>query len=139
GRVNVFGIISRVLAALFMIGRIDHHVFEILLNIFSLSLMVTMSIEYPSHLSSLKWNSRSPASVKVSPVSVVSASLAQSMTWVLRLHLDYSDSSQQETKSQSATGTTQKAGWVSMRYGIFAAGVVLTGIGVLVYLKRSKM
>lgn len=42
--------------ALFLIGRIDRHVSEILLNALSLSLMVTMSIGYPIHLSSLKWN-----------------------------------------------------------------------------------
>ena len=69
-----------------MIGRIDRHVSEILLNALSFSLMVTMSIGYPIHLSSLKWNSPFyitwNGSVTASPAFVVTASLAQSMTWI---------------------------------------------------------
>ncbi|CAK7354656.1 unnamed protein product [Dovyalis caffra] len=59
---------------------------------------------------------------------------------VLRLHLDYHDPSQQ-TPSPFGTPTTaaQRTGLVSFRSGILAAGVVLAGIGVLVYLKRSKL
>ncbi|KAA8531118.1 hypothetical protein F0562_005827 [Nyssa sinensis] len=58
---------------------------------------------------------------------------------VLRLHLDYSDSNLQKQKQESITTTTHTTGWVSMRSGIFAGAVVLTGISVLVYLKRSDL
>lgn len=58
---------------------------------------------------------------------------------VLRLHLDYSESSQQKADPRSQTATTERKRWVFVRSGIFASAVVLTGIGVLVYLKRSKM
>ena len=51
---------------------------------------------------------------------------------VLRLHLDFSDSSR-------CTSTIQRSGRVSLSSGILASAVVLTSIGVLVYLKRSKV
>ncbi|XP_059431999.1 CBS domain-containing protein CBSCBSPB3 [Corylus avellana] len=51
---------------------------------------------------------------------------------VLRLHLDFSDSSQ-------CTSTIQRSGRVSLSSGVLASAVVLTSIGVLVYLKRSKV
>jgi len=58
---------------------------------------------------------------------------------VLRLHLDFSDSSQQKTRPESCTTTsTEKTGWLTPRSGIFVGAVALTGVGVLVYLKRSK-
>ncbi|KAG5245121.1 CBS domain-containing protein [Salix suchowensis] len=59
---------------------------------------------------------------------------------VLRLHLDYYDPSHQTKSSPSitTTTTTQRAGLVSHRSGILAAGVVLGGIAVVVYLKRAK-
>uniref|UniRef100_A0A6N2KZC3 CBS domain-containing protein n=1 Tax=Salix viminalis TaxID=40686 RepID=A0A6N2KZC3_SALVM len=59
---------------------------------------------------------------------------------VLRLHLDYYDPTHQTKSSPSitTTTTTQRAGLVSHRSGILAAGVVLGGIAVVVYLKRAK-
>lgn len=57
---------------------------------------------------------------------------------VLRLHLDFSDSSQQRTGPESCTTSTEKTGWLTLRSGIFVGAVALTGVGVLVYLKRSK-
>ncbi|KAM7256012.1 hypothetical protein ACFE04_011753 [Oxalis oulophora] len=56
---------------------------------------------------------------------------------VLRLHLDFSDSSQQTTSA--STTTSDKSGLVSLRSSILAGAVALTGIGVLVYLKRSQL
>ncbi|KAH8502733.1 hypothetical protein H0E87_014146 [Populus deltoides] len=60
---------------------------------------------------------------------------------VLRLHLDYYDPSNQTTSPLDTTTTaTQRIGLVvSFRSGIFVAGVVLAGIAVVAYLKRSKM
>ncbi|KAL3813068.1 hypothetical protein ACJIZ3_014336 [Penstemon smallii] len=60
---------------------------------------------------------------------------------VLRLHLDYYESSSPETKKLPLdTVSSDKAGggWISFQSGIFAGGIVLTSIGVLVYLKRSN-
>ncbi|KAK4490641.1 hypothetical protein RD792_001331 [Penstemon davidsonii] len=60
---------------------------------------------------------------------------------VLRLHLDYYDSSGEtkEQPSESETVIPEKGGWISTRSGIFAGAVVLTSMGVLVYLKRSNV
>ncbi|KAG5534060.1 hypothetical protein RHGRI_022261 [Rhododendron griersonianum] len=58
---------------------------------------------------------------------------------LLRLHLDFSDSSQQKTGPESCSTSTEKTGWLTLRSGIFAGAVALTGIGVLVYLKRSNL
>jgi hypothetical protein len=56
------------------------------------------------------------------------------------LHLDYYDPSNQTTSPLDTTTTaTQRIGLVSVRSGIFVAGVVLAGIAVVAYLKRSKM
>ncbi|KAG6660582.1 CBS domain-containing protein CBSCBSPB3-like isoform X1 [Carya illinoinensis] len=58
---------------------------------------------------------------------------------VLRLHLDFSDASQL-SKPESGTSTIQDgSGLVSLRLGILAGAVVLTSVGVLVYLKRSNV
>ncbi|PIN24248.1 hypothetical protein CDL12_03015 [Handroanthus impetiginosus] len=57
---------------------------------------------------------------------------------VLRLHLDYQSASQEMTKQSLDTATVEKAGSISLKSGIFAGAVVLTSMGVLVYLKRSK-
>jgi len=63
-----------------------------------------------------------------------------SLSQVLRLHLDYYDPSHQTTSpSSTTTTTTQRAGLVSLRSGILAAGVVLAGVAVVVYLKRAKL
>ncbi|XP_059624532.1 CBS domain-containing protein CBSCBSPB3 [Cornus florida] len=58
---------------------------------------------------------------------------------VLRLHLDYADSPLQRTMPQLATTTTTNTGWISLTSGICAGAIVATGIGVLVYLKRSNL
>ncbi|KAL2532824.1 CBS domain-containing protein CBSCBSPB3 [Abeliophyllum distichum] len=57
---------------------------------------------------------------------------------VLRLHVEYHDSSEVTTKQQSDTVTVGRTGRIALGSGIFAGAVVLTSIGVLVYLKRSK-
>ncbi|KAB1210476.1 CBS domain-containing protein CBSCBSPB3 [Morella rubra] len=57
---------------------------------------------------------------------------------VLRLHLDFSDLGHL-SRPQSGTSTIQRSSWLSLRTGIFTSAVVLTSIGVLVYLKRSKV
>ncbi|XP_030938164.1 CBS domain-containing protein CBSCBSPB3-like [Quercus lobata] len=57
---------------------------------------------------------------------------------VLRLHLDSSDSSQL-TKPESGSSTVNGYGGMTLHFGILAGAVVLTSIGVLVYLKRSKI
>ncbi|XP_020554677.1 CBS domain-containing protein CBSCBSPB3 isoform X1 [Sesamum indicum] len=58
---------------------------------------------------------------------------------ILRLHLEYYDSSQETTKPSSDTVVAEKGGAASLHYGIFAGAVALTSIGVLVYLKRSTL
>ncbi|KAI4330098.1 hypothetical protein MLD38_028405 [Melastoma candidum] len=60
---------------------------------------------------------------------------------VLRLHADFSDSGPLSA-SQSSSGRTamvEKQGGISLGAGIFAGAVALTSIGVLVYLKRTKL
>ncbi|PPD72313.1 hypothetical protein GOBAR_DD30788 [Gossypium barbadense] len=56
---------------------------------------------------------------------------------VLRLYLDFPDSSQQITSQSSVTAAETR--WASFHTGLLAGAVVLTSIGVLVYLKRSKL
>lgn len=55
----------------------------------------------------------------------------------LKLHLDISTSTK-ATTPKSCTDTRQKTSALSMRSSIFASAIVITSIGVLVYLKRSK-
>ncbi|KAI4336478.1 hypothetical protein L6164_015000 [Bauhinia variegata] len=55
----------------------------------------------------------------------------------LRLHLDFADSSE-ESRERPITATRKKTSLFSSGSGVFAGAVVLTSIGVLVYLKRSK-
>ncbi|KAM7523506.1 hypothetical protein LguiA_013408 [Lonicera macranthoides] len=58
---------------------------------------------------------------------------------VLRLHMDYSESDQKETESQMVTITRERSGGrVLLQSGIFAGAVVLTGFGVMAYLRRSN-
>ncbi|KAB2625937.1 CBS domain-containing protein CBSCBSPB3-like [Pyrus ussuriensis x Pyrus communis] len=57
---------------------------------------------------------------------------------VLRLHLDFSDSSHRSV-SASGTTTTQRMGWTSLHTGVLASAAMLTGIGVLFYLKRTNL
>ncbi|XP_038682313.1 CBS domain-containing protein CBSCBSPB3-like isoform X1 [Tripterygium wilfordii] len=56
---------------------------------------------------------------------------------VLRLYLDFSDSSQQTSAQLSQT--VQSSGWTSLHTGVLAGAVAITCVGVLVYLKRSKV
>lgn len=58
----------------------------------------------------------------------------------MRLHLDFSETSQ-ELRSPPATDMTtlKKSKGMSVGSGILAGAVVLTSIGVLVYLKRTKL
>ncbi|PSS36081.1 CBS domain-containing protein [Actinidia chinensis var. chinensis] len=58
---------------------------------------------------------------------------------LLRLHLDFSDSSQQKTEPESCTIATEKTGWLTLRSSVLVGAVALTGISVLVYLKRSDL
>ncbi|GMH11394.1 hypothetical protein Nepgr_013235 [Nepenthes gracilis] len=57
---------------------------------------------------------------------------------VLRLHLDFPDSSPQ-IGSGIHTATTQRARWTTFHTGILAGATVLAGIGVVAYLKRSNV
>ncbi|KAF7840158.1 CBS domain-containing protein CBSCBSPB3-like [Senna tora] len=58
----------------------------------------------------------------------------------LRLHLEFANSSKPTLtpESQSGIATAQKSSALPVGSSILAGAVVLTGIGVLVYLKRSK-
>lgn len=61
-----------------------------------------------------------------------------SLSQVLRLHLDFSDYSQQ-TLPELGTTTTLRIGWTPFHFSILAGGIVLTAIGVSVYLKRVNL
>lgn len=57
----------------------------------------------------------------------------------LKLDLNFADSTKPiKPHTDTDTAIEQKTSMLSLRYGIFAGAVVLTSIGVLVYLKRSK-
>lgn len=58
---------------------------------------------------------------------------------VLRLHLDYAETHQEKSEPQISTATAEKSGFITPGTGIFAGAVVLTSIGVLVYLKRANV
>ncbi|KAL4183508.1 hypothetical protein AMTRI_Chr11g98590 [Amborella trichopoda] len=58
---------------------------------------------------------------------------------VLRLHLDYSDHQEKShSKSTSGVEVMERRGWTSLHSGLLAGAVLLTGISVMVYLKRYK-
>lgn len=59
------------------------------------------------------------------------------MFQALKLHLEFGDSAKPPSR-QSGTVTRQQTSALSFRSGIFAGAIVITSIGVLVYLKRSK-
>ncbi|KAH1135298.1 hypothetical protein GLYMA_05G195700v4 [Glycine max] len=69
-------------------------------------------------------------------VSAVSYATSAGMK-ALKLHLDFG-SSTKATTPKSCTATRQKTSALSMRSSIFASAIVITSIGMLVYLKRSK-
>ncbi|CAL0325215.1 unnamed protein product [Lupinus luteus] len=65
-------------------------------------------------------------------------SFARSAGWKsLKLHLDFGGSTK-PTTPQPDTATKQKTSALSYRSGIFAGAVVISSIGLMVYLKRSK-
>ncbi|OIW00356.1 hypothetical protein TanjilG_29923 [Lupinus angustifolius] len=55
----------------------------------------------------------------------------------LKLHLDFGGSTK-PTTPQPDTATRQKTSALSYRSGIFAGAIVISSIGLMVYLKRSK-
>ncbi|KAI3938509.1 hypothetical protein MKW92_003185 [Papaver armeniacum] len=62
---------------------------------------------------------------------------------VLRLHLEYSESpksrkKQLQEKALDTTASGTKTGFGTLQTGILAGTIVLTGLAVVVYLKRSK-
>ncbi|XP_027075318.1 CBS domain-containing protein CBSCBSPB3 isoform X1 [Coffea arabica] len=57
---------------------------------------------------------------------------------VLRLHLDDSDTCQSKSEPEIIMATAEKSGFFSLGMGIFAGAVVLTSVGVVVYLKRAN-
>lgn len=59
---------------------------------------------------------------------------------VLRLHVDFSEyvGEEKEKLETQDMGTAEKSRVLSVHTGIFASAVLLTGIGVMVYLKRSN-
>ncbi|XP_058088159.1 CBS domain-containing protein CBSCBSPB3 [Magnolia sinica] len=70
---------------------------------------------------------------------VGAVSHARSAGWkVLRLHLDYSDLKEETTHPPSDPSTTQRSALISLRSGVLMGVVIVTGIGIMVYLKRSK-
>ncbi|GMI99350.1 hypothetical protein like AT3G52950 [Hibiscus trionum] len=56
---------------------------------------------------------------------------------VLRLHLDFSECDQ-ELPSE-ATVSAERSGGIPLHFGLLAGAVVVTSIGVLVYVKRSQL
>lgn len=55
------------------------------------------------------------------------------------MHVDFSESVVEEkSEPQEVLVTPEKSGVVSIHTGIFASAVLLTGIGVMFYLKRSN-
>ncbi len=58
---------------------------------------------------------------------------------VLRLHLDYSDSIQEPRRPEMGTNTVQSTEGLSLRAGILASAVIITAVGLMVYLRRAKL
>lgn len=55
------------------------------------------------------------------------------------MHVDFSESVVEEkSEPQEVLVTPEKSGVVPIHTGIFASAVLLTGIGVMFYLKRSN-
>ncbi|CAM8951020.1 unnamed protein product [Rhodiola kirilowii] len=58
---------------------------------------------------------------------------------VLRLHLDYSDLHPLSTQQEQDTNTKEETSkWTSVHTSVLAGAVVLTGLGIMVYLKRAS-
>lgn len=57
---------------------------------------------------------------------------------VLRLHIDFTDSTPEDSEPQPAPVVEEKSGFLSLGTGIFAGAVVVTSIGVMVYLRQHK-
>lgn len=58
---------------------------------------------------------------------------------VLRLHIDSTRTKTEAAKPTLNAEVLQTSEWASFKSGIFASAVVLTGIGIMVYLKRSRV
>ncbi|KAJ6834412.1 CBS domain-containing protein CBSCBSPB3-like [Iris pallida] len=58
---------------------------------------------------------------------------------VLRLHFDSSDTIKEATRPTSDLALDQRSGSLSLTTGVMASAVALTGIGVMVYLKRANV
>ena len=58
---------------------------------------------------------------------------------VLRLQLDYSESIQETRRPQTGTDTVRGTGGVFLHSGILASAVIITAVGLMVYLKRAKL
>uniref|UniRef100_A0A804JE68 CBS domain-containing protein n=1 Tax=Musa acuminata subsp. malaccensis TaxID=214687 RepID=A0A804JE68_MUSAM len=58
---------------------------------------------------------------------------------VLRLHIDDPGTNKIILSSKSGISTMQRNEWTSLRAGILAGTIAVTSIGVMVYLKRSKV
>lgn len=57
---------------------------------------------------------------------------------VLRLHIDLSES-KKDTEKAPPDLAVQKAGWTSAQTTVLLGAVILTGVGLMVYLKRSAV
>ena len=58
---------------------------------------------------------------------------------VLRLHLDYSDSIQEPRPPEMGTNTVQSTEGLSLRAGILASAVIITAVGLMIYLRRAEL
>lgn len=58
---------------------------------------------------------------------------------VLRLHIDNSDTKQEMARSTPELAVAQKNQWAPVTTGVMAGAVVLTGMGLMVYLKRANV
>ncbi|KAM3311857.1 hypothetical protein ACQJBY_032079 [Aegilops geniculata] len=58
---------------------------------------------------------------------------------VLRLHIDNSDSSSEVKKQLPELVPPQKSQLTPVHYGLMAGAIALTGVVLVVYLKRSKV
>lgn len=57
---------------------------------------------------------------------------------VIRLFLEFPEAAEQTSSETSAVDIVERSGWTLFHSGIFAGAVVLTAVGVVVYLKRAK-
>ena len=70
--------------------------------------------------------------------SLVSPQLIVFFFQVLRLHIDDSETKKEDPRSSDLTEVSRSR-VTSLQVGILGATVALAGIGIMVYLKRSRM